>query len=100
MLIYNQKEERAKAQQKEREDKKMMKTMVKWGSKDEYGDAYEENACLVWFETPEEAESWKKEKRESLGGYFKHWETKQADYEKYLEMIELKKRIEELEKLF
>lgn len=77
-----------------------MKVMVKWGSKDEYGDAYENEANLAWFETFEEAENWKAKKRESLGGYFKHWKTKQADYEKYLEMIELKKRIEELEKLF
>lgn len=77
-----------------------MKVMVKWGFTDDYGRARKEFATIEWFETLEEANNWMAKMREGNGGYFKVWEVKQADYKKYCEMVELMKKVAELEKLF
>lgn len=74
--------------------------MVKWGFTDDYGCAYEEDAKIDWFNTDEEVRKWKEDKIKHNGGYFKLFTVKKADYNKYLKMIELEKKLAELKKEF
>ena len=78
----------------------MKKTFVKYGGTDEYCFARKENAIMEWFDNEDLANQWILEMKKNNGGYFKVWKVGQGNYNHYLEMVELKKRIEELEKEF
>lgn len=78
----------------------MTRTFVKYGWTDEYGFAREERAVIEWFDNEELANQWIAEMKKNNGGYFKIWKVGQGNYNHYLEMIELKKRLKELEKEF
>ena len=78
----------------------MMKVYVKWDFTDDYGWADPNNAIFNWFETKEEAEEFIADKRKGNGGYFKLWKVAEGDYTAYLKIGELRKELNELEKLF
>ena len=78
----------------------MMKIYVKWDFTDDYGWADPNNAIFNWFETKEEAEEFIADKRKGNGGYFKLWKVAEGDYTAYLKIGELRKELNELEKLF
>ena len=53
-----------------------------------------------WFETTEEIEAWRAEMFKGNGYYFKVLKIAEGNYNKYLEMIEMEKKLEELKTLF
>lgn len=76
----------------------MIKTMVKWGWTDDYD--YVKSYSIKWFQNREKADKWIYNMEEENGGYFKVKEIKEADHEKWLKLIELKKEVKKLEKEF
>lgn len=78
----------------------MTKVFVKWGFTDDYGRAYEEDARMEWFDTPEEAEAFVEQKKQGNGGYFKLWKIAAGDYNTYQRMVTLYEEYAKLKKLF
>lgn len=78
----------------------MTKVFVKWGFTDDYGRAYEADARMEWFDTPEDAEAFVNKMRQGNGGYFKLWKMAKGDYHAYQRMIALYEGYLELKKNF
>ena len=81
-----------------------MKVMVKYNWLDDYG--FVRTTEYVWTDTKEEADAWIADMKKRNGGYIRIVEVREADYTKYLEMLELEakkaeieQKIEELKKL-
>ena len=78
----------------------MKKVFVKWGYTDDYGRADLNKANFDWFATQEEAEAFAADMKKRNGGYFKLWKIAEGDYDKFVEMNELMKKLEMLKQDF
>lgn len=61
---------------------------------------YEREINYSWFETLEEVEAWETEMLKGNGYYFEVLKIAEGNYNKYLEMIEIEKKLKELKALF
>ena len=73
----------------------LKKVIVEWTYTDDYG-RYDTTGKRDLFDTMKEATEWAEMMKEKNGGYFHLFRTFEINYEKYLEIEELKKKVNEL----
>lgn len=73
----------------------MKKAIAEWTYTNDYGK-YDGNGKRELFDTIEEAKEWADMMGKKNGGYFRLLRAYEIDYEKYLEIEELKKKVNEL----
>lgn len=71
------------------------KVMIEWTYTDDYG-RYGATCKRELFDTMKEATEWTETMKKGNGGYFHIFRTYEINYEKYLEIEELKKKVNEL----
>ena len=73
----------------------LKKVIVEWTYTDDYG-RHGTTGKRNLFDTMKEATEWTETMKEKNGGYFHLFRTFEVDYEKYLEIKALKKKVNEL----